>query len=95
MDYKKIREKLDKQNGLGLYDIDELNYVQKPLGRAVYTKKKVGRPKSIKPTHWSDRIKCEVCGDEFTRSAGTLHRKTRHHQDFEKMNNKMRKILIG
>jgi len=94
MDYKKVQNNLAEQKGLGLYEKDELKYVQQPLGKAIYTTKKVGRPISETPSHWSDRVKCDVCGDYFTRSARSNHNKTRHHRDYEKMNYKIKELLL-
>ncbi len=94
MNYRRIQNSLEKQKGLGLYTKKELEYVQTPIGSALYKTKKIGRPKTEKPAKWNDRVKCDVCGDEFTRSGRTNHNKTRHHQDFLKMNKKIRTLLL-
>ena len=70
----------------------ELKYVQKPLGKALYK----GRPKKKEDekAHWSDRIKCDVCAKEFTRSARNAHNLTKEHLIYSKMNKKLKKLLI-
>lgn len=87
-----IQTNLKDQKGLSQYNVEELKYVQKPLGKALY--KHVGRPKSENKAHWNDKIICKICGGKFTRSARTGHDKTKVHQIYAKMNDKMRKLLI-
>lgn len=94
MEIKDIQKSLKEQKGLALYDIDELKYVQKPIGKALYTKKKIGRPKKDNPSQWSDKIKCDVCGNEFIRSNRSNHNKTKQHQLYLKMNDKIKKLLV-
>lgn len=53
-----------------------------------------GRPRLKSPAKWSDRIKCDVCGKDFIRSRRCAHNKTKIHLAFEKMNKKLRKILL-
>ena len=58
-----------------------------------------GEPEIIKPvlkirsTNW-DRLKCEICGTVFMRGNRSKHKKTRHHRDFLKFNEKIRKIML-
>lgn len=85
---KRIKKKLNEDKVLVDYDTEELEYVQKPLGKAHFK----SEPK--KKTHWSDRVKCDVCNKEFTRSARSQHKKTQVHQVYAKMNKKLQKLLI-
>ncbi len=89
---QKIQDKLKNNKSLANYDVEDMKYLQKPLGKAIY---KRGRPKSDNPAKWNDRVICDVCGKEFTRSARTKHKKTQFHQAFEIMNNKLKKLLIN
>lgn len=87
-----IQEKLKVDKNISEYTVDELKYLQKPIGKALYR----GRPKKddndrAKPT---DRLKCEVCGKEFFRSGRTKHNQTKHHLLHEKMNKKLMKMLV-
>lgn len=86
----KKQEELKEGKGLGLYDNDTLEYVQKPLGKAIYeqsTKKDISKH--------SDRIKCKVCDKEYVRSNATHHKNTNHHKIYEKMNTKIKNLLIN
>lgn len=51
-------------------------------------------PKSKTKTHWSDRLQCKICGKSYMRSTVSRHKKTKYHQMYEEMNNKLRNILI-
>lgn len=85
---KRIKKKLNEDKVLVDYDTEELKYVQKPIGKAHFQ----SEPK--KKAHWSDRVKCEVCNKDFTRSARSQHKLTNHHKTYEKMNKKLRELLI-
>jgi len=47
------------------------------------------------PPHHSDKIKCEYCGELYTRSNVTAHRKTKYHKAYVAMNDKIRKLLLN
>lgn len=90
-DYFAIRKRLGEQKGIALYDNEDIKYLDTTVGKAVYTtKKKSNGAKKL----WSDRVKCKVCGTEYTRSSASRHNKTRHHQDFLSINEKMRDIML-
>lgn len=91
-DYKKIRARLNLKKGIPLYENEEIEYLEKPLGKAAYLMKDNTLKK--KKSHWSDRIKCNICGKEFTRSCRKSHEITKHHQTYAKLNTKMKKILL-
>lgn len=94
-----IREKqikLESGQGILTYDNETIEYAQTPIGKAIY-KKARGRPKLIQEEkkHWSDRIMCDVCGVEFIRSARSKHKKTKVHQAYSNMNDKIKDLLLG
>jgi hypothetical protein len=95
MDYKDLKKRLAKHKGPILLKKDEFKYAQNPIGKTIYTDKNNPGTKVVKPkkAHWSDRIKCKVCGDEYTRSKSSSHKKTRHHQDLEQMNTKLMEFI--
>lgn len=41
MNYRKIRRRLANKKGLGLYEPDEIKYLEKPLGKAAYLGEKI------------------------------------------------------
>jgi hypothetical protein len=95
MDMNNLQKEMNTAKPIMEMTKDEFNYSQKPIGKAIY-KNAVGRPqipddKKAKPT---DRIKCKICGKEYTRSHVTNHRKTQHHQTFAKVNKKLQELLI-
>jgi len=96
MDSKKIevsKRKLKKGYNLALLDVTTMKYATKPLGKAIY-RANVGRPRKEHKVHWSDRIKCKVCGKEIIRSGRSRHNKTKYHQTYANVGEKLQKILI-
>lgn len=87
---KEIKEKVKDDKNISEYDIDELRYVQTPIGKAVF---KADKPEKVK-TKPSDRVICDVCGKEFTRSGRTTHNRTQFHKLHASMNAKIKKLLI-
>lgn len=77
------------------YDVDELDYVMTPIGKALY--KKRGRPKINEEDKAlpSDKVKCPICSKIFTRSGRTGHNRTTYHKVHLNLNEKLRKLLIN
>src|ERR1700677_1702569 len=88
-----LHTSIKENKGLSQYTSEELKYVQKPLGKAIY---KCRRPKKedSEKCHWSDKVKCDTCGKTFMRSARTAHNNTNFHKIHIKMNDKLKKLLI-
>lgn len=95
MSYKEIHQKLKTDKNLVDYDVDELDYVMKPIGTALY--KKRGRPRMSEEDKAlpSDKVRCEVCSKLFTRSGRTGHNRTTYHRVHLDLNEKLRKLLIN
>jgi len=90
-DIKKSQDKIRSDDMIN-YDDSTLRYVQKPVGKALYR----GRPRKSdedkgKP---NDRIKCNLCGKEFTRSNRSHHNNTQVHLLYKKVNEKMSKLVL-
>lgn len=92
MNYKKAQKQLLSGKNLIECDTATIKYIKEPIGAAIIRSR--GRPKVEVQAKWSDRIKCKICGTEYTRSAVVAHKKTRHHRDFEKFDSKLRKIML-
>jgi hypothetical protein len=90
--YDKMQKELISGKSLPLCEDETIKYLNEPIGAAIA--KSRGRPKADKPIHWSDRIKCLVCGKTYTRSAVVAHKITQHHQTYLKFDKKMRKIML-
>ncbi len=90
---KESQQKLKEGDNLALLDVPTLKYVKKPLGKAIYTAN-VGRPHKEDHVHWSDRVKCQICGKIIIRSSRWNHNKTKYHQTYARVGEKMRKVLI-
>jgi len=72
----------------------EVTYQEKPKSPPL-RKKKVAedKPTPKKKAHWSDRLKCEICGGTYTRSAVSAHRGTKKHQIYAKTNKKLLNLM--
>lgn len=92
MENNELKNKAKNDKNLVDYTVTELKYVQKPIGKAHY--KGPGRPKSGSKSNPTDKVKCKICSKSYTRSNSSNHKKTVYHKTFEKLNNKMRKLLI-
>lgn len=95
MSIRRIQRKIKENKNLCDYSVEELEYVQKPIGRAIYINKKLGRPKSENKALSTDKLKCDICGKYFIRSGRFNHKKTAYHIAHENMNEKIRKLLIN
>lgn len=62
-----------------------------PKKNLVFQEEEIKTPEK----HHSDKIKCEYCGEIYTRSNITAHRKTKYHQAYVTMNDKIRKLLLN
>lgn len=72
---------------------EDYENVLRPVGQAIYTQKEdINIRKKANPR---DRVICDICGEEFTRWNRSKHNVTKVHQAYLKMNNKLKKALIG
>ncbi len=94
--YKEAQEELLSGSSVPFYSNDTINYIDTSIGKALY-KNALGRPrKSIEEkANPYDRIICDVCNVKFTRSHRSGHNKTKVHQAYAKMNEKMKRFLLG
>jgi len=97
MDVKKIQDEIQKGKQLSKMSVEELKYVQKPIGKAIYdsSAKKTGRPRLENKVHWSDKVICDVCGVETLRSNQSTHKKSEKHLMYMKINKKLQDILLN
>lgn len=89
-----IKKNIETQKSLPLCSVEELKFIETPIGKAIYTKK--GRPKKddVNKAKWNDRVECKVCGKSFIRSGRSKHKKSQFHQAYENMHEKMRNLMI-
>ncbi len=96
---RELRDSLREGMELCQYGAEEMKYITKPIGRAVYENayenKDIVKPKKEKKkNNRFERIECELCGRVISKNNKAAHRKTRYHQAFEKMNKKLREFLL-
>lgn len=92
MNLEEIKDDI-KNNELPLMKSETIKEViENPVHKSIYKSKK---KEDKKDNHWSDRIECKVCGGNYQRSNSSAHKKTKLHLAYEKMNTKLKKILIN
>ena len=91
-----IQKGLDTKKSLFLYDDPELQYLKKPLGQAHYnsSKEESNEDDSTTKKDWSKKIKCWICGKEYTGYNKHNHNKTQHHKFCLEMNKKWQKFCF-
>lgn len=94
-DMFKVQAEIFKGKPVYALTKEEFNYTQKPLGKAIY-KHSVGRPRKEpdEKTSPKDKIVCDICGRTFTRSGRTNHKRSQFHKAHEKINRKLKELLI-
>lgn len=97
MNITNLQKEIGSGKELSQFDHDELKYVQKPLGKAIYKsslENRRGRPRVEHKAHWSDKVVCDICGAETLRSNQSSHKKRQKHLIYVKINKKLRDALI-
>lgn len=97
--YRKTQHKLKADKCVAEYEIDDLDYLRKPLGKANYAYPKENlnedvsecpeKTKNVKSSRWNDKIVCDVCNKTYNRSGVTSHRGTKMHQAYLNVNKKL------
>ena len=93
---QEIQDNIKSGQPLINYSAEEIKYIQTPIGKGLYrySEKKVGRPKIDNKKQWNDKIKCELCGKTMLRSNQSSHNKSQYHIAHEKINSKLRHIIL-
>jgi len=90
-----IKKKLKQGSELINCDIDELQYMKKPIGKSIYKSaiedKKDRKKKYVK----NERITCDLCGVKYTRSNKCFHEKTKVHQTYKNVNDKLKQLILN
>ena len=86
---------------------EEFDYlINSPLGKGIYkhslaednTDYELPEPDNFikkKKAMPNDRLKCKICGKMYNRSGSALHKKSQIHQTYDKLNVKLRDLLIN
>ena len=92
---KKIQDKIKHDKIVVDYKVDELKYLKKPIGKALYkyseNEKLPLRKKNI--PKWKEKVKCVVCGGMYMRSSKTRHEWTQRHKIYNNVNTKIVSLL--
>jgi len=99
-DIERMKTILSEGKNVIQQDNNILKYaMESPIGNSIYInalESKIDDSKVIKKrAHWNDTVECKICGKNFTRSARSNHCKTQYHLLHEKMNDKLKNILLN
>jgi hypothetical protein len=90
-----IKQRLRTGKELINCELDELEYIKKPIGNSIYKyateEKKQRKTKYIS----NERITCELCGKEYRRSNKSYHDKTKTHLTYKRVNDKFKQLLLN
>jgi hypothetical protein len=91
MDYPKLQEEIKTGKAMINFDTNTLDYVQKPIGSALY---KAGKNTKSDKKDLKQIVTCDVCGREYTKWNKTHHTRTKVHQLYAKVNQRMTELLL-
>lgn len=89
---QRAREEINSDKQIYDYDISTMNYIKKPVGKAIF--KRSEEEKQNKKTNPRDKVRCNICSKEFTRWNRSKHNKTKHHILCEKIVSKMKNFIL-
>lgn len=103
---RELQEIMKNDKNIANYSDEALKYVQTPIGKALYKTEisteipeektsKMGRPKKDNRVKWSDRMTCEICSRSILRSNQSSHKKSQYCMAHQRMNQKIRKMLLN
>lgn len=76
--------------------IDEMSYIRKPVGKAIYTTALEYKQEPKKDRYnRSEKVLCDLCGKYYTRSNKCHHNKTRYHLAYKSINDKFKQLLLN
>lgn len=87
-DQLKLRKAVEEKEPINM-DPDELKYASKPIGKAFISSQKMPMI-SEKPGY----LICKICNKEYASKNSGKHKRTKYHQLHEKINEKLRGILL-
>lgn len=88
-DQLKLRKAAEEKEPINM-DPDELVYASKPIGKSY-----IQQPKQPQISEKPGYLICKICGKEYAAKNSGKHKRTQYHLLHEKMNNKIRCLLLG
>jgi hypothetical protein len=90
-----IKNRLRQGKELITCDLDELQYIQKPIGKSIYRHANEERKKRKNKYISDERIICDLCGKDYRRSNKSFHEKTHYHLTYKLVNDKFKKLILN
>jgi len=94
MQIKEIQDRLKEGNSIVTFNVDELKYIRKPIGKQIFISALENENPKKEKAKWNDKVKCKVCGSVTLRSNQGTHKKSKKHKLYEGINEKIRNVLV-
>lgn len=99
-----LQKKITKNKSVMKMDKQEVEYIRKsPIGAALYAKAQeendISIPKNVKDApkekyHWQQKVECRYCGVMINKGSYARHRKSKKCQIYQKMDTKIRDLVL-
>jgi hypothetical protein len=90
-----IKNKLRQGNDLINCDIDELQYIKKPIGKSIYQAAREQKKQKKNKYISNETITCELCAKKYRRSNKSFHEKTSYHLTYKHVNDKFTQFMLN
>ena len=90
-----IKQRLREGKELINCELDELEYIKKPIGKSIYKNATEEKKEKKKKYASAERIICDLCGKVYRRSNKSYHDKTNIHLAYKRVNDKFKQLLLN
>ena len=90
-----IKKKLGDAPDIINCELDELEYIKKPVGKSIYQRASEEKKTRKKKWNGKERLVCDLCGGEFVRSHKSDHEKTKYHITYKIVNDKFKQLMLN
>lgn len=90
-----IKSKLREGKELINCEVDEIDYIKKPIGNSIYRSAIENKTKGKKKYISTERVVCDLCGKEYRRSNKSHHERTKYHVTYKVVNDRFKQLLLN
>jgi hypothetical protein len=92
--FDKIKERLKECDEMINYSALELDYINKPIGKAIYNRNSEIEHKTKKKWNPSEKVQCRLCGVWYSKANKTHHKRSKKHQLYKKVNDRFTELIL-
>jgi hypothetical protein len=90
-----IKNKLREGNDLINCNVDELQYIKKPIGKSIYQTAREEKKQRKKKYVSNEIVTCLLCAKQYRRSNKSFHEKTAYHLTYKLVNDKFTQFMLN